>query len=129
MNINARLKYTVQFSIINGYIFFGNDSLENVSTMKFLGVIFDQKLAFVDHLNHITSRAASKLGIIRKASHIYANTNINLTCFRSFVLPLLEYCSPVWTCASDPNLHSLTKVYNQAKFLFPNNGDYDLDHQ
>ena len=106
-----------------------NDSLENVPTMKFFGVIFHQKLSFVDHLNYISSHADSKLGIIWKALHTYNNANINLTCFRSFVLPLLEYCSPVWACASDTHLHSLTKVYNQAKFLFPNNGNYDLNHR
>ena len=106
-----------------------NNPLDNLSTMKFLGVLFDQKITFADHINYITSRAASKLGIIRKASHIYADSNINLTCFRSFVLPLLEYCSPVWASASDTHLNSLTKVYNRAKFMFPDNGNYELYHR
>ena len=107
----------------------GNEKLENVDTMKFLGVIFDPKLTFVNHINYMTSRAASKIGIIRKASHIYSDPNINVSCFRSYVLPLLEYCSPVWAGASSTHFNSLNRIYNQAKFLFPNNGNYDLDHR
>ena len=105
------------------------EPLENVETMKFLGVTFDPKLTFEFHINQITSRAASKVGIIRKASHIYSKSTINLTCFRSFILPLLEYCSPVWSGASNIHLNSLTKIYKQAKFLFPDNGNYDLNHR
>ena len=110
-------------------IIINTEPLENVSTMKFLGVTFDPKLTFEQHINQVSSRAASKIGIIRKASHIYSNSTINLTYFRSFILPLLEYCSPVWSEASNIHLNSLTKVYNQAKFLFPDNGNYDLNHR
>ena len=110
-------------------IIIGNKPLENVNTMKFLGVIFDSKLTFKNYIDFVSSRASSKIGIIRKAYHIYSDPNINLTCFRSFVLPLLEYCSPVWASASETHLNSLNKVFNQAKFLFPNNGNYDLSHR
>ena len=51
-----------------------------------------------------------------------------MSCFRSFVLPLLEYCSPVWMSATDSNLNLLSKIVRSASFLFPSGGNHDLDH-
>ena len=51
------------------------------------------------------------------------------SCFHSFVLPLLEYCSPVWMSATDSNLNVLSKIVRSAGFLFPGNSNYDLDHR
>ena len=62
-------------------------------------------------------------------SYIYGNENTNLTCFRSFVLPLLEYCSPVWMSAAARDLSLLDRVARGGRFLFPDSRSYDLDHR
>ena len=62
--------------------------------------------------------AARKLGIIRKASCTYNNDKINVTYFRPFVLPLLEYCSLVWMSAAPRYLSLLDRVACRDKFLF-----------
>ena len=110
-------------------IYINDTPIADTKSMKFLGINFDSKLSFEEHIRSISSMAASKLGIIRKAARVYSDPSINLTCFRSFVLPLLEYGSPVWAGASDCHLKLLNKVHNQAKFLFPDNGNYDLEHR
>ena len=50
-------------------------------------------------------------------------------CFRSFILPLLEYCSPVWMSAAARDLHLLDRVAQGGRFLFPNSRNYNLDHR
>ena len=48
--------------------------------------------------------------------------NANLSCFHSFVLPLLEYSFQVWMSTTD------SKIVQSAHFLFLSGGNYDLDH-
>ena len=93
------------------------------------GVVVDSRLSFQQHLINVSANAARKLGIVRKASYIYDNECTNLTCFRSFVLPLLEYCSPVWMSAAARDLHLLDRVAHGGRFLFPSQGNYNLDHR
>ena len=76
-------------------LFIGNTSLAESEYLTILGVTFDSHLTFQQHLMNVSTNAARKPGIVHKASYIYNNENTNLTCFRSFVLPLLEYCSSV----------------------------------
>ena len=42
-----------------------------------------------------------------------------LKCFNSFILPCLEYCSPVWSSAADSHLKLLDKNLRCCKFLIP----------
>ena len=107
----------------------GNTALAESATLTILGVTFDSHLSFQQHLINVSANAARKLGIVRKTSYIFNNDSTNLTCFRSFVLPLLEYCSPVWMSASARDLSLLDKVVCCGGFLFPNNTNYDLDHR
>ena len=97
--------------------------------MTILGVTFDSHLTFEKHLKNVSASAARKLGIVRKASYIYDSDQVNATCFRSFVLPLLEYCSPVWVSAAARDLSLLDRVARGGRFLFPNSSSYDLDHR
>ena len=50
-------------------------------------------------------------------------------CFRSYVLPLLEYCSPVWSSAADCHLKLLDRVVRCAKFIYPQCDLGDLTHR
>ena len=40
-------------------------------------------------------------------------------CFNSFILPCLEYCSPVWCSAADSYLPLLDRDLNAIRFLIP----------
>ena len=110
-------------------LFIGNTPLAESDFLTILGVTLDSRLSFQQHLINVSANAARKLGIVRKASYIYDNECTNLTCFRSFVLPLLEYCSPVWMSAAARDLHLLDRVAHGGRFLFPSQGNYNLDHR
>ena len=59
-----------------------------------LGMTFDKKLTFKDHVKEIRAKACAKIGALRRLKriiHSYSNINRNKT----FVLPQLEYCNPV----------------------------------
>ena len=107
----------------------GNTLLAESDFLTILGVTFDSHLTFQQHLRNVSANAARKLGIVRKASYIFGDEGTNLTCFRSFVLPLLEYCSPVWMSAAARDLSLLDRVARGGRFLFPDSRSYDLDHR
>ena len=87
--------------------------------MKLLGVILDTKLTFESHIRFVASNVTQKIGLLRKCKSIYANDDIVRNCFYSFILPLFEYCSPVWVSAAETHLRLLDKAFGQIKFLLP----------
>ena len=103
-------------------------NIANVQSLKILGVNFDKKL-FEEHLRATAANASQKLGLIRKSSTIFRSTSVNLICFRSFILPLLEYCSPVWISSAAQHLKLLDSVASRARYFFSDCGRFNLDHR
>ena len=64
--------------------------------MKDLGVHFDSHFSFTPHINHIVLSAKTIIYRIFK-SFVTRNTDALLKAFLTYVRPLLEYCSPVWS--------------------------------
>ena len=85
-----------------------------------LGVVFDRKLTFEEHIHKISSSASQKVGIFHKCSRMFGDEAIMSKCFNSFLLPCLEYYSPVWSSAADSHLRLLDRVMSSVKFLLPN---------
>ena len=50
-------------------------------------------------------------------------------CFRSFVLPVLEYCSAVWCSAADKHLKLLDRAVSGARFLAGGVFECDIAHR
>ena len=88
----------------------GDRPLEKSDSVYILGVTLDVKLTFEQHLRSVVRSASQKMGIVRKASSVFGDRFISSTVFRSFVLPLLEYCSPVWGSAANTHLELLNRV-------------------
>ena len=94
-------------------------SLDTYDSFKILGVTFDKKFTFELHLRSISSSVAQKIGLLRKSLKIFGDQAILIKCFNSFILPCLEYCSPVWSSAADVHLKLLDKNLRACKFLIP----------
>ena len=72
------------------------DQIPEERHLKVLGVVLESKLTYEEHLRQVASRAWQKTGILRKAARLYACDSAILgRCLRAYVLPLVEYCSPV----------------------------------
>ena len=41
-------------------------------------------------------RVSQRIGILRLVKLVFVDTSVLLCCYNAFVLPILEYCSPVW---------------------------------
>ena len=54
---------------------------------------------------------------MRKSWQVFHDQSLLLRSFRSFVLPVLEYCSAVWCSAANSHLKLLDRVVRSAGFL------------
>jgi ribonuclease P/MRP protein subunit RPP40 len=63
--------------------------------VKDLGVLIDSKLSFEEHIGSIISKSNQRTYLLFKA---FTNRNVNLMvfAFKTYILPLLDYCSTIW---------------------------------
>ena len=100
-----------------------------MTELKVLGVVLDTKQSFEGHIRSVAGFASSKLGIMRKALCLFGDPILVLRCFWSFLLPVLEYCSPVCMSATASHLCLLDRVVSMAVRLSNGLVVYDLKHR
>ena len=77
------------------YNFKLNDSeIKLTETLRILGVTFDRKLKFKDHIAEQTKKACAKASALRRLRR-FIPQNVMIRLYRAYVLPQLEYCSPL----------------------------------
>ena len=69
-----------------------------------LGVKFDSRITLDDHVRSIVSHVSQRIGILKLVKRDFEDTSELLRCYYAFVLPILEYCSPVWGSAAESQL-------------------------
>ena len=69
--------------------------VQRVTSIRFLGVILDEKCDWGEHINMVKSKVSKGIGILRKA-RIYLKIPSLLTLYYSFLYPYLMYCIEVW---------------------------------
>ena len=69
--------------------------IEDVDSVRLLGVTFDSKLTFERHIRSVSSSIARKTGLLRKCFMTFACNSTVLKSFYAFILPQFEYCAPV----------------------------------
>ena len=94
------------------------DTIENSTLEKDLGVTFDLKLKFSEHVGIITRKANSRLAIIKRTMH-NLTPNIFLPLYKTLVRPILEYCSAVWNPMLMKDRIEIEKVQRRATKLIP----------
>ena len=80
---------------------------------KFLGVILDQRLTFLNHILLIKGKMARAMGILYKCKRTL-NQNTLLTLYNAFLYPYLNYCICVWGNTYQAYLKPLIKLQNRA---------------
>ena len=70
-------------------------AMDKKDKIKDLGVTFDYRLTFHDHIQEKVNRAYSMLGLIKR-NFIYMDSNTFILLYTSLVRPHLEYENAVW---------------------------------
>ena len=91
-------------------------SIQTSPNLDILGVKFDSKRTCEEHLRGIVSEVSQRIGILMLVKRIFVDTSVLLRCYFAFVLPILEYSSPVWGSAAEFYLHILERqVYSVVR--------------
>ena len=83
--------------------------IKHVKRYTYLGVVLEQTLSWNEHVSHLISKAAKKVGVLGRIRQNIATNTAN-TVYKSFILPVLEYCDTVWTCCGKISASSLEKL-------------------
>jgi hypothetical protein len=100
-------------------------NLQNVSSEKDLGVIFDNKLNFREEIASRVTKANRIMGIIRRTFINLNRENFTLL-FKALVRPHLEYGAAVWNPHYIKDIEQLENVQHRATKLVP--GLHDLPY-
>ena len=98
--------------------------LKQCNLIKDLGVLIDTNLKFTDHIENVVKKASAVLFTIFRNIHS-SSPNIFLRLYKAYVVPRLEYCSPIWNPHLKKETRKLEKVqqtFTRLLFLrmFPN---------
>ena len=82
-----------------------------------LGVWFDEKLSFSEHIQTKINKAYMMLGIIkRNFKHLTVSTFVML--YNSMVRSHLDYCSSVWAPYKKGDIEALEKVQKKLQKFY-----------
>jgi len=89
--------------------------------VKGLGVTVDVSLKFTDHINSITAKALRRVGLLFKC-FITRGHNILVKAFNTYVRPVLEYASSIWSLTQIGPINRLESVQRRFTKRFPGIG-------
>ena len=108
----------------------GNTVLEKVSQVKYLGVIFDDRFTWHDHITYLCKKLSCSVGILSKLRY-FVNVQTLLKVYYALVHSHLSYSLIVWGAAGVTALKPLTVLQNRAIRFISRAGRYrrlDLDY-
>jgi len=93
-------------------VYLNHNKLEQVTILKYLGIIMDHKFTFKDHIAYDTDRCAKLIhGLYRAAKVTWGiKHEVMKTIYKSAILPLLLYGAPVW-------IEAMKHEYNRRKYI------------
>lgn len=120
LKLNREKCYFISFSrkqeasqLLNGYTFNGA-FISKVNFIRDLGVIFDSKLTFEPHYNHIVNTSFKMLGFIFRSLDNFRRIGTYTTLYYSYIRSIIEYCAPVWNPYYQNHIDSIERI--QKKF-------------
>ena len=95
-------------------LFLKEDILPYEDNVKFLGIIFDNKLTFGTHISDLSNRVKQSLNILKVVSHFDwgADRTTLLRLYTTLCLSKLDYACQIYGSACKTNLEKLDVVHN-----------------
>ena len=89
------------------------ENLEKCTSYKYLGIIFDEKLNWKEHISYVCGKVASACGALAKLRHC-VNTNILKEFYHALSYSYIRYGLIVWGNALPTTLKPLQALMNRA---------------
>ena len=103
--------------LLNGHTFFCGSKLEQVDAASYLGITFNSKLKWSEHISSISSKASRSRGLIKR-NLCNCSRKVRETAYTSIVRPKLEYASASWDLHYKKDISTLERVQRKAARFF-----------
>ena len=96
-------------------IYLNNRTLIQVNSMKYLGIIFDHKLALKEHINYMADKCTKLIFSLTKSAKLNWGLQhaVLKSVYRGAILPLLLHGAPIWYKATDIASNKLKLIREQ----------------
>ena len=99
--------------IPNLNIYINDTALERCKSYKYLGVLFDHKLDWKAHIEHIVSKVSKSCGALAKLRHC-VDTKTLVNVYHALINSYIRYGIIAWGSASKATLNPLQTLLNKA---------------
>lgn len=137
MKLNAKktqlivIDFTKSKTSQNWQFSLDNSPVEIVPSARLLGVIVNNQLTWNDHVDSIVTKASCRPWMLRSLKNLGLSSRELTTLFKSSIIPILEYASPVWgsglTAAQTESLERVqwraVQIFSSKRLKF-NSTDY-----
>ena len=89
-----------------------NKKIECVSTIKDLGIIFDNRMTFNYHIDHVLAKARKRLYLLKKQTYSFKNINTIKLIYNTHLKSTLMYGSTIWSPKTNETIYELEKIQN-----------------
>ena len=90
-----------------------NHKIEPVKQMKYLGIVFDDKLTWKSHIQHICTKFSKGSWALLKLRY-YVHISMLKTVYYSLIYSHIQHCITTWEVASATALEPLEKCTNAS---------------
>ena len=95
-------------------ILINNKAIDEVKSIKYLGVIIDAQLTFKYHIDELTKKISRGIGLLYKLRP-FVTTKILINVYYAIIYPFLLYGITIWGSASNNLLNPILVL--QKKFV------------
>lgn len=97
-----------------------NESIQKVNSIKYLGIIIDNKLKFEEHINYIVEKVMKKIGVVQRTTK-YIQEKYKIIIYKSVIEPHFVYCPSILFIIADKEIDKLQKLQNRCmRFILKN---------
>lgn len=121
MSFTRRHQSTFQYFNYN----INNVTLNRNTETRDLGILFDSKLSFDNHISNMVSKAYQTLGFICRSLNKFKRIETYKLLYFTYVRSCLEYCTPIWNPHYSTHTNAIERVQRRLtrslfrKFQFP----------
>ncbi|GBM59470.1 putative RNA-directed DNA polymerase from transposon BS [Araneus ventricosus] len=123
------ISYTRKSQPLNHVYKINDLVLSRSDSVTDLGIIFDTKLDFSQHINSMVSKAYRRLGILKRKTKEFSSEIALKVLYYAHVRSSLEYCSIIWDPIYRNKIEIIERIQNNflRYLLYKKNGIYLQD--
>ena len=94
-------------------LYIHNMSINRASSCKFLGVIVDESLTWLDHICHVMKKISRNIGVLSRISYL-VDMKTSLMLYYALIFPYISYCNIVWASNYPSRLKPLHVLHKRS---------------